>query len=408
MAQVTGKGSIIPLDTIVPEKKCRKWQLRVSIGRDYVTKRYITKTRRFEGTKTEAQKELRAFINELESGIRTDTMNLTFGEYGERWLQERIMSGDIAAGTIRRLDYHLRTLCAHIGNVKVTEINAETITSLYVALRNGGSLCGDTLSGTTISHVSVTLKTMLEDAVNRDIILRNPCNKVRKPRRDTKEKEALSESEARRLITLLEDGEPTTFKMGALFAIACGLRSEESVGLRWCDFNREEHTIKINHAFSRDNRMLKEPKTKAGKRTIPLDEGTYQRLEEWRTVQSKYLLSIGKPQNKTTPILTTEFGGFAYHENLNRWWQKFRKRNNFGGFTLHQLRHTYATLLVSNGVDIVTAKTLMGHTDTKMLVELYAHMVPENVSKATALIGSILHKKEDGNIIELDAVSKLA
>ncbi|MEG1685755.1 MAG: hypothetical protein RR319_07415, partial [Bacteroides sp.] len=63
MAQVVGKGSIVAQEQ--PERTCRKWQLRVSIGRDYVTKKYLTKTRRFEGTKTQAQKEMRAFINEL-------------------------------------------------------------------------------------------------------------------------------------------------------------------------------------------------------------------------------------------------------------------------------------------------------------------------------------------------------
>lgn len=406
MAQVTGNGSVIAQEK--PERTCRKWQLRVSIGRDCITKKYITKTKRFSGTKTQAEKELRAFINELESGIRTDTRTLTFHEFANAWLEERIMAGEIEEGTIRRLRYHIKTLSSHIGNVRLTELNAETITSLYIKLKNGGSLQGESLSGTTVSHMAVTLKCILEDAVNRDIVLRNPCQKVRRPRRDTKEKAALSEIEARRLIRLLIEGEPTAFKMGTLFALTCGLRCEELVGLRWCDYDKEKRTIRISHAMPCDSRQLKEPKSGAGKRTIPLSAETFKRIEEWRGVQAKYLLSIGAPPTQTTPILTTEAGGFIYSENLSRWWGKFRERNGFEGYSLHQLRHTFATLLVANGVDIVTAKTLMGHSDTKMLTELYAHVVPENVSKATELIGDILYSKEKVTPVIEAGITKIA
>ena len=203
---------------------------------------------------------------------------------------------------------------------------------------------------------------------------------------------------------ILNEGEPTSFSMGALFALACGLRCEELAGLRWCDYSKKDRTIRINHAFPRDSRELKEPKSKAGKRTIPLDDGTFERIEEWRSVQAKYLLSIGLPPKSTTPILTKQDGGFIYHENLSRWWGEFRKKHGFEGYSLHQLRHTFATLLVSKGVDIVSAKTLMGHSDTAMLTEIYAHMVPENISKATALVGNALYAEENpAKMIDISA-----
>ncbi|MEG1561364.1 MAG: tyrosine-type recombinase/integrase, partial [Raoultibacter sp.] len=61
----------------------------------------------------------------------------------------------------------------------------------------------------------------------------------------------------------------------------------------------------------------------------------------------------------------------------------------------HQLRHTFATMLVSNGVDIITAKTLMGHSDTDMLTKIYAHCVPDNITKATGMLGGILYGKAE-------------
>lgn len=392
MAQVTGKGSIIALEK--PERTCKRWQLRVSIGRDYITNKYITKTRRVSGTKSEAQRELRAFINELESGIRTDTQNLTIGEFAERWLLERELSGAIEEGTARRDDYRIRTICKHMGAIRLVDINTETISSFYIALRHGGSLENKPLSGTTIRGIAVTLKQILTEAVNRDIIIRNPSDRVAMPKRDTEEKKALSRAEARNLIALLTKDSLEARRMGVLLALTCGLRRQEVLGLRWGDFDKESGLLCITHALTADTGKLKKPKTKAGKRIIPLDTDTLKHLKDWHIVQEKELLKIGLSQDNKRPIITNKVGNFIHPENFSHWWIEFREKNNLGNISLHQLRHTFATLLVANGVDIVTAKTLMGHSDTKMLTELYAHVVPENVSKATDMIGNILYKED--------------
>ncbi len=401
MAKVAGKGSIIPQEK--PERTCRKWQLRVSLGRDYVTGDYITKTKRVQGTKTQAQKELREFINELESGIRTDTQNLTFGEFADNWFQEQVMAGDIELGTQRKLDYQIRTLCKHIGNVRLLDLNAETITSLYILLKNGGSLKGGSLSGTTTHNMAIALKNILSDAVRRDIILRNPCDKVKTPKLDTKEKKALSKEDARRLIGLLIDGEPDAHRIGVLLAIMCGLRREEVMGLCWGDLDESSKSIKINRCLPSDVRQIKEPKSKASKRTIPLDERTFEHLKRWKVKQGVLLLGLGLSQGSTRPIVTSEIGSFMHPENFGRWWRNWGKKNGFEGYSLHQLRHTFATLLVANNVDIITAKKLMGHSGTQMLTDIYAHSVPENVSKATEMMGGVLYGKEDtAPVIEVE------
>lgn len=406
MAQVTGKGSIIPLET--PEKKCRKWQLRVSLGRDYVTKKYITKTRRFEGTKREAEQELRAFINELESGIRTDTTSVTFGEFADRWVLERELAGEVGASALRNNKRHIKAVSKHIGAVRLLDLNSETISGLYIELKNGGSLSGKPLTGTTLHAISITLNQVLSAAVDRDIILRNPCAKVKAPKIDTPEKEALSKEEAKRMMSLLMDGEPDAKRTGALLALTCGLRREEVLGLRWSDFDPSKGFIRITHALATMEKKLKEPKSKAGKRTIPLDPQTLARLKDWKVVQATEFLAKGIQQSKDRPIIASEVGGLMHPENFGRWWGRWRKKNDFEGISFHQLRHTFATMMVANGVDIVTAKTLMGHSDTRMLTELYAHAVPENISRATELIGGILHGEDEAaKVIEVD-ISKTA
>lgn len=390
MTQVTGKGSIIALEK---GRNCRKWQLRVPVGLDPITKKYRAKTRRFKGTKTEAEQELRAFINELESGIRVDTINITFGEYSIRWLQMRIDSQEYALGTIRKEDYHIRTLNKYLTNVRLLDLERDTIRSLYIALRKEGGLNGKSLTGATVHHIASTLNHILADAVESRIILWNPCNKKDKPRIDTKEKVALSIKEAQSLTVRLNEGEPEAHCMGILLALTCGLRRGEVMGLRWSDFDQEAGVLNIRNTLPSDGKVLKEPKTKAGRRRIPLDPQTLVRLNEWRITQCIQLLELGLTQGEARPIITNAEGSFMHPQNFARWWNKNKEK--FGvDVSIHQLRHTFATLLVANGVDIVTAKTLMGHSDTKTLTEIYAHSVPENVSRATELIGGILYKDE--------------
>ncbi|MCL2746286.1 MAG: tyrosine-type recombinase/integrase [Coriobacteriia bacterium] len=402
MAQVTskiaGRGSIIALEQ--PERKCRRWQLRVSTGYNHLEKKYVTKTRRVTGTKTEAQKELRSFIRELESGIRTNTTELTFSEFAEGWRQERILSGEIEKGTQRNDERHIRALNKHIGNIRLLDLNAETIASLYIVLRNGGSLSGKPLSGTSARKIAITLKSILSIAVQRNVLAKDPSLGIKMPSVDTPEKEALTAGEARELVKLLTEGTPDAQRTGALLALICGLRRGEVLGLAWGDLDTEKGHITISRSLSSDSKGTKAPKTRSGKRKIPLDLRTYEHLKKWREVQAEELSKLGLQQDAKRPIITSKVGGVVLPDNFSRFFRRFLKRNKLKAISLHQLRHTFATTLVANRIDIVTGKTLMGHSDTKLLTELYAHAVEENVSDAMQTIGGVLYGDDDKEVVK--------
>lgn len=391
--KINGKGSIVQLDKTVSKKKCRRWQLRVPVGKDYISNKYHTKTRRFTGTEKQAEKALSEFITELETGVRVDTKDMTFAQFSELWHKERIKSGELQRGTLRRTDYRIRSLNKYIGNVKLSDLDRKTIIDLYSELRNGGSLSGNPLSGTTLKGIAITLNQVLNEAVARDILLRNPCKTIPTPTIDTEEKEALSKDDAQLLIGLLMEDTPDAHRLAVQLGLTCGLRRGEATGLRWRDYDQEANCIRITHALSADGKELKAPKTKSGKRTIPLDVNTSKRLAEWKSIQENQLKEIGVAQTGNTHIVTSSLGGPLHPQNLTRWWERYRVKHGFDSISFHQLRHTFATLLVSNGIDIVTAKTLMGHSDTKMLTELYAHAVDENMTNATKKIGDILYSK---------------
>jgi len=340
----------------------------------------------------------------LESGIRTDTTELTFSVFAENWRKERILSGEIAKGTQRNDERYIRVLNKHIGNIRLLDLSAETIASLYIALRNGGSLSGKPLSGTSVRKIAITLKSILATAVRRDILQKNPADKVKIPSADTPEKEALTTSEAQEFVRCLTDGVPDAQRTGALLTLSCGLRRGEALGLVWSDCDMENGYITISRSLSSDDKGTKATKSRAGRRKIPLPPQVREHLKRWHEVQTELLSELGLPQDASRPIVTSKVGGVVLPDNFSRWWRRFVKRNNLKSVSMHQLRHTFATNLVANRIDIVTAKTLMGHSDTKMLTELYAHAVEENLNDAMKTIGEVLYDDDNREVTEVNTV----
>lgn len=406
MPRIESKGSLVALDK--PERTCRRWRMQVSLGRDYVNGGYKRISRVFRGTKGEAQKALRTYIAELESGLSLDSKNACFAEYAVAWISEREMSGEYASGTIAKNRYMLKTLLPYIGGVRMGDIDAATVSSLMIALKSGGK-GQKPLAGTTTHDIFVMLKHIMKHAVERDVILRNPCDKVKAPKVDTEEKEALSKTDARAMVAMLTQSETSAGAVGALLALCAGLRREEVCGLTWNDFSFEDGCIRVAKALVEGDVKPKEPKSKASRRIIPLDPETLSFLSRWQSTQLFDLLAKGIRQSGETPIVSDLSGGYMNPSNLSRWFRSFAEENDLPQCGFHKLRHTFATLMVANGVDMVTAAALMGHSDTTMLAKVYAHAVPENLSNATKAIGGVLFGEEKTTkVVPFLSISKSA
>jgi len=404
MASVRGKGSIQALEK--PERTCRRWRLQVRSGRDHVNGGYLRHTRVFHGTKTDAQKALRDFVAEIENGLRTDKATVSFAEYAEEWRQEREQNGYVSANTSKKALYNIRAMLPYIGNTKLRDLDTDTISRLMLKVRTTGGRDGNGRSGTTCRLIYTILNQILNDAVVRNVISKNPCDGIKPPKLDTEEKEALPTNEARRLAALLAKGEPDARRVGALLALTCGLRRGEVCALRWSDIDLKANALRVTHTLSSDGLSITAPKTKASRRVIPLDSAVAEYLAAWKKRQAGLLLANGISQGTERAVVSNSAGEYIDPSGFARWWRQWSQANGFGDYNLHQLRHSYATLLCANGVDLVTASGLMGHSGTAMLMKVYAHQTPENTIKAQAAVGNILFGKQEAPVIPFDSIRK--
>lgn len=148
---------------------------------------------------------------------------------------------------------------------------------------------------------------------------------------------------------------------------------------------------RVAQAVTEHDKAPKLPKSKASNRTIPLDPATAKRLSEWKGQQKVELQDIGLEQVDGTPVVSNGVGEYMIPSNLSRWFRGFVAQNNFERCGLHKLRHTFGTLLVASGIDLVTVAHLMGHSGTAMVSKVYAHVVPDNVVQATKALGGVLY-----------------
>lgn len=395
------------------------WKVRVDFGTDPVTGKRRVVSRNVRGTKAEARKLRDQIRKEQESGIKADAGKTTLSEFIQTWADNKESSGVAAHETVQGYLSRLAHVEQYIGNVPINKIDAQTIESVYAAIRKD-----EGLSGTSMNQIHTLLKGVLKKAVDYDYLLRNPCDRVTAPKKNDVDRRSLDADECARLARSLDDAERKHLidmeakeermskldktadrisvrgigKLGCIqvvrIALATGMRRGEIVGLEWGNVDLEAAVINVTQSRTKHN-TIKSPKTKAGIRAIHLDNATTASLEKWKAYQKESLLTIGIEQSDTTPVCCSDIGSYIDLSNLERFWRNFKKEYNFEGLRLHELRHTQATQLLANGMDVKTVQARMGHSNASVTLNWYAHAVDDNDKTAADMVGCLLSDKQE-------------
>ena len=375
-------------------------------------------TRPFKGNKKEAQRALEGFRREIESGLKVNADKVTLAEYALQWQESRKASGRFSPATVEHDRFTVSHLVSYMGSMSLGEIDTTSVRSLYVTMAQDG------IGQSTVTKAAAVLKRILGQAVDDDIILRNPCDRVKAPK-DPKAVagQTLDKDGLGRILAALTDIETryypyegkkakrlcrkTSDKAHAIavrIALAAGLRRGEVLGLTWADVDFNKSMLAVRHTLCNVRHELKPPKTESSIRDVSIDADMLARLKGWKADQAEYLLGLGIAQSGATPVIANEQGGCLDGDNLARWWRAFSRRYGFEGLRFHDLRHTHATFLVSGGMNIKAVSERLGHASTGITLDLYAHALREDDEKAAAYIGQLMTQAEAprmGQIVNL-------
>lgn len=406
-------------------KKLGKDHYEVRVDFDEGNKRRQVK-RRIHGPRSMAVKLRDKLRQQSKNGIKLDGGKITLTEMIEDWKRSRELAGKASQRTINSERRALRHIEAHLGDEPINTIDSRAIERTYAAVKEETGL-----SGTTMKQIHYSLKAVFNKAMDYDYILRNPCDRVTAPSRCKSDRNALSAQEGARLLKCIDVAESETYEklfekeqrqhqrgndedrsciqglvilsyiVAVRIALATGMRRGEVFGLTWEALDLSQDTLSVFQSLT-DEGNIKEPKTDAGYRTIGIDQETVAHLRKWKAFQALLLRTISINQDNSSPICCSNTGGFVGLSNFEHWWIKFRTKHGFKGLRFHELRHTQATQLLANGIDLRTVKDRLGHSNAAVTMG-YTHQVPENDEKAAALIGNLFSsglsakRKEENN-----------
>ena len=229
---------------------------------------------------------------------------------------------------------HIREL---FGNPDLTRLKSDDVRTAYAKARKEGRF-----SESEIRRIHIKLKQVMEDAVDNDLVGKNPCRGVKLPKQNVEARKALSADEAARLLAVLLEEKPSSFITCTMLLLLCGLRKGEALGLSWEDYDPDAKTLRIVKQYTND-RTLRPPKSKMSRRKISVGNELADYLDRWKAIQRSEFDSFAVGQTGETPIvhsigivdaangkraLVTRMDG----HNYSRAFRLFAAKNGFGTF----------------------------------------------------------------------------
>ena len=323
-------------------------------------------------TQRQAERARDALILDLERKGGAVGSSMSVREFMDQFLAYKEGSGTIEPSTVRGYRAEARQIDSHIGNVRLADLSVEDVSGW---MRDMGD---DGYAPKSVSKPFRLLKQALKWGIAQDLITKNPCDFCKPPRRARTPINALSREERTRMLRLAMQAEPQPLGFAVEIALTTGMRRGEVCALRWSDLS-DDGTITVSHALGNGpgGFYVKEPKTGSSVRTIPLTKHLNTMLSARRRdaerVAREMGVSLGDPyilgtqEEKSRPYNPTQLGkDFA----------AFCKMNGFS-CTFHDLRHTFATMMIAGGCDVRTVASYLGHASVSMTQDIYADVDPD-------------------------------
>lgn len=314
---------------------------------------------------------------------------LTLRQYGERVFMPSktiTMSENSRANYQGYLD---KRIYPALGEIKLPEITPAQISALLLDIQSEGK------AQATVMKVYTILHSFFKMAYLGDMIDRNPMDKVErpKPRKDEVKAEgplAYTPAEVQKIITSLEQ-EPLKWQTLVHLLIDTGIRRGECCALQWKHINFESGAITIagNLCYTSAKGVYLDTPKNGHTRTVYVGIHTLELLRQLRAEQTQKAIS--------QYVFTKEGSPEPMHpQTPTRYLKKFSERYEVPGLHPHKLRHTFASIAITNGADVASVSEALGHSDKAVTLRMYTHADQESISHAAQIIREAIKKAGQG------------
>ena len=368
----------------------------------------IRHTKTIHGSKKDAKIELAKFVADVQKGLYVEGKSLKFEDFVEIWKRD-YGSKELAPSTYNRYLGMLNSrIIPYFSHFHVDKIKPTDIMQFYDLLskdtqivrrkNNNGKKTGKPLSSKTIVEHHRLLHAMLQRAVYWQMIVSNPAERVQPPKTKKPKRKYYDDEQSKALVSNLMEltEDQFKYKVAIILTVFTGVRLGELMGLEWSDINFKDGIVSINRSsqyLAEKGVFTKTPKTESSIRDVAIPEFVVTLLEEYKYWYDNQKTLFGELWYDSNRLFVQADGTPMHPSTISKWFVKFVEQIGLPVINFHGLRHTNATLLIAQNIDVSVVAARLGHAQITTTYNFYVHpIISHNKTAGFALENLLLPK----------------
>ena len=372
------------------KKKCKCGALisfTLDIGRDEQGKRKQKTVSGFK-TKKEAEKACAELIAQYENGLYNEPSQMDMKNFFLYWLENHYKHM-VSKSTYEPLTTRvINQITPLIGHIKLRDIKPYHIEKYHNDLFKQG------LGAQSVATLHSIVSRSLNYAVKQEMILKNPCQIVGKPRVSNRDYVVWEPKDCHLFLSLVKNKDPYRY-IAYYLAIYTGMRRSELLGLTWSNVEFTKRKIFVNQTLyykSKTNFSFQEPKTKKSKRAISIDETIIKELKAHHKQINEDRILYRHEYQENDLVCCNFVGAPLIPNDLGDHFRKMLTELIVPKIRFHDLRHTHATILLKIGENPKVIQERLGHASIQITLDTYSHVLPDMQDKTMSAFSKAMQK----------------
>jgi len=354
------------------------WEASITLSRHPGTGK-LTRRTVYGKTQKEAQTKLSALKRAQEDGTLRSPDKTTVRDWSVDWLAH--VETTVKPVTHKGYsDGVRRYVLPHIGAVRIDRLGAREIQTMLADL-------GKEYAPRIVQWARALTNMMMNHAVRLGVVARNPVGLTKGPKMPQQQMQFWQPEEARAFLVHVQG-----HRLEALFylALVTGMRKSELLGLRWGDLEGDALSVRQTVTLVRNVAMFGPPKTDGSARTLLLSPDVLAQLAVRRLAFEAERSAAGEDWQEHDLVFGQPKGAAMIPWTLDHHWISVRNSSGVKQIRFHDLRHTYATLAIAQGLDIRLVAERLGHAHPSITLNVYAHILNDQRKRAAISLDSLL------------------